>query len=49
MSGYQRPDDLRRAADMAHHAPVEVGAFLAFDHAARRTDGRFGRPVADLP
>lgn len=40
MTHYQSPVDLLRIAELAALAPHEAQAFLAFDHAALRTDGR---------
>ena len=39
MSGYQAPADLALGAELAALAPAEAAAFLAYDHAVRRTDG----------
>ena len=39
MSGYQSPTDLRLAAASPSLAPAEAGAFLVFDHAAKREGG----------
>lgn len=37
---YQSPEDLRRIPQLAALAPVEAKAFLAFDRAAKRGNGR---------
>ncbi len=39
MSHYQSPQDLQNAPALARLAPTEAGAFLAYDHAVKRTDG----------
>lgn len=39
MHPYQSPEDLRLIPKLAALAPTEARAFLAFDHAAQRTDG----------
>ncbi len=39
-SPYQSPEDLRRARQFAEKAPQEAQAWLAFDHAVFREDGR---------
>lgn len=39
MSEYQTPDDLKSVPALIALAPVEVNAFLAFNHAVERKDG----------
>lgn len=39
MSHYQTPQDLRLAPTLAGLAPQEARAFLAYDHAVKRSDG----------
>lgn len=39
MSHYQTPQDLQLASTLASLAPTEARAFLAYDHAAKRSDG----------
>lgn len=39
MSHYQDPQDLQLAPALAALAPAEARAFLAYDHAAKRSDG----------
>lgn len=48
MSAYQSPQDLRHGADLVRLAPTEANAFLAFDHAAKRTDGHLGAKTREL-
>ncbi len=40
MSGYQSPHDLALAGEFVALVPTEAEAFLAFDHAAKREEGR---------
>ncbi|MGY3393869.1 AhpD family alkylhydroperoxidase [Bradyrhizobium sp. USDA 3311] len=39
MTDYQNPDDLKSVPAFVALAPVEVNAFLAFNHAVERKDG----------
>ncbi|WP_422843020.1 carboxymuconolactone decarboxylase family protein [Acidovorax sp. M2(2025)] len=39
MSHYQTPQDLRLAPTLAGLVPQEASAFLAYDHAVKRSDG----------
>ena len=39
MTHYQTPKDLQLASALASLAPTEARAFLAYDHAAKRSDG----------
>lgn len=48
MSHYQSPNDLLLATELTQLAPHEAKAFLAFDHAAKRENGRVPPKVREM-
>lgn len=48
MTHYQSPQDLNLIPQLLEAAPVEGHAFLAFDHAAKRTNGHIPPKVREF-
>ena len=48
MSGYQHPSDLALVPQLVALAPDEAKTFLAFNHAAERSDGAIPRKYREL-
>ncbi len=48
MSDYQSPKDFQRIQQLLSLAPEEGRAFMAFDHAAKRAEGRIPPKTREL-
>jgi len=48
MSQYQSTTDLQLIPELMRLAPVEAKAFVAFDHAAKRADGRIPPKLREM-